>query len=92
VRQFELVGLLIEGRLFDPALFLRSWHHSIARCWQACEPLVRHQRSTQQEPGFGRYFEELQVLARECTTDVRPRLGYDPASVSDSASGQRAGK
>lgn len=80
VRQFELVGLLIEGRLFDPALFLRNWHHSITRCWQACAPLVQHQRSTLQEPGFGRYFEELQVLARECKTDVRPRLGYGPVA------------
>lgn len=80
VRQFELVGLLIEGRLFDPALFLRSWHHSITRCWQACAPLVQHQRTLLQEPGFGRYFEELQVLARECTTQVRSRLGYVPGA------------
>jgi hypothetical protein len=79
-RQFELVGLLIEGRLFDPALFLRSWHHGVVRCWQACEPMVRHQRQQLEEPGFCRHFEELQVLARECTTDVRPRLGYDPGA------------
>lgn len=75
-RQFELVGQLIEGRLFDPDLFLRSWHHNIVRCWQACEPMVLHRRAQLEEPGFGRHFEELQVLARECKTQVRPRLGY----------------
>ena len=49
-RQFELVGLLIEGRLFDPNLFLRSWHHTVAWCWQACVPMVEHQRMQLQQP------------------------------------------
>ncbi len=75
-RQFELVGQLIDGRLFDPDLFLRSWHHNIVRCWQACEPMVRYQRGPLEEPGFARHFEELQVLAGECETLVRPRLGF----------------
>jgi len=75
-RQFELVGQLIEGRLFDPELFLRSWNYNIVRCWRACEPMVLHRRAQLEEPGFGRHFEELQVLARECKTQVRPRLGY----------------
>lgn len=75
-RQFELVGQLIEGRLFDPDLFLRSWHHAIVRCWLACEPMVQYQRGHLEEPGFGRHFEELHMLARERTTQVRPRLGY----------------
>jgi hypothetical protein len=82
-RQFELVGQLIEGRLFDPDLFLRSWHHNIVRCWQACEPMVQHQRVQLEEPGFGRHFEELQVLARECKTQVRPRLGYGAIAPAD---------
>jgi hypothetical protein len=85
VRQFELVGLLIEGQLFDPELFLRSWHHTIARCWQACEPMVHYQRTTLQEPGFGRYFEELQALASGCTPVVQARLGI----AARSASGKR---
>lgn len=63
-RQFELVGLLIEGRLFDPGLFLRSWHRTICRCWAACEELVADRRAKQGDPGFWRHFEELHSLAR----------------------------
>ncbi len=85
MRQFELVGLLVEGRLFDPNLFLRSWHSTIVRCWLACQPLVMHQREELQEPGFGRYFEELQVLARECRPVVTRRLGYGTESANASA-------
>ncbi len=43
VRQFDLVALLIEGRMFDPNLFLRSWQHDIVLCWQACEAQVQRQ-------------------------------------------------
>lgn len=76
VRQFDLVGLLIEGRLFDPQLFLRSWHHDITLCWHACEAAVAEQRSLFQHPGYGRHFEELQAMAKNCDTGVRERLGY----------------
>lgn len=83
-RQFELVGRLIEGRLFDPNLFLRSWHHTVAWCWQACEPMILHQRMQQEQPGFGRCFEELDVLARACKPVVAGQLGYRVV-VSDGA-------
>lgn len=83
-RQFELVGLLIEGRLFDPNLFLRSWHHTVAWCWHACMPMVEHQRTQLQQPGFGRCFEELQVLARTVTPVVAGQLGYQVASDAGS--------
>ncbi len=76
VRQFELVGVLIEGRLFDPNLFLRSWHHTVAWCWQTCQPMVAHQRTQLQQPGFGRSFEELDALARACKPVVAGQLGY----------------
>ncbi len=77
VRQFELVGLLIEGRLFDPNLFLRSWKHDIIQCWQACETGVAEQRTRFQNPGYGRHFEELYALALSCDTSVSRRLGQD---------------
>lgn len=82
-RQFELVGLLIEGRLFDPNLFLRSWHHTVAWCWQACVPMVEHQRTQLQQPGFGRCFEELDALARLCKPVVARQLGYHVVVSSD---------
>ncbi|MEP6971310.1 MAG: hypothetical protein ABJA49_12765 [Betaproteobacteria bacterium] len=77
VRQFELVGLLIEGRLFDPNLFLRSWQHDITLCWQACEPAVLEQRAQFAHPQYGRHFEELHRLAGSCRpADVSQQLGY----------------
>ena len=83
-RQFELVGVLIEGRLFDPNLFLRSWHHTVAWCWQACVPMVEHQRTQLQQPGFGRFFEELEALARLCKpVVVAERLGYHVVVLED---------
>lgn len=81
VRQFELVALLIEGRLFDPNLFLRSWQHDITLCWQACEALVQEQRAQLQNPAYGRHFEELYRLAQGCQTTVRQQLGYEAIST-----------
>jgi hypothetical protein len=75
-RQFELVGLLIEGRLFDPDLFLRSWHHMVVQCWQACAALVTYQRVELQDNGYCRHFEELQVLARARRPVVASQLGH----------------
>ena len=75
-RQFELVGLLIEARLFNPNLFLRSWHHTVTWCWQACAPMVEYQRTQLLQPGYGRCFEELDALARACKPVVAERLGY----------------
>lgn len=88
VRQFELVGLLIEGRLFDPHLFLRSWQHDITLCWQACETAVVEQRAQFQNPSYGRHFEELCRLASTCgQADVRRHLGYE--QVRPGETGQR---
>ena len=79
-RQFDLVGLLIEGRLFDPNLFLRGWHHMVVRCWQACGPMVAYQRGPMQEPGFCGHFEELQALAQDCRPQACAKLGFAVAS------------
>ena len=84
-RQFDLVGLLIEGRLFDPNLFLRGWHREIVQCWQACGALVAHQRGSMQAPGFCRHFEELQALASGCRPVVPQMLGYQHTSGGASA-------
>ena len=62
-RQFELVGLLVEGKLFDPHLFLRSWQPTVQKCWAACEAMVADRRQRQQDPGFWRHFENLNALA-----------------------------
>ncbi len=78
VRQFELVGLLFEGRLFAPNLFLRSWQHDITWCWQVCEARVAEQRLQFENPGYGWYFEQLHALAKLCQSSVRDRLGYEP--------------
>jgi hypothetical protein len=91
VRQFELVALLIEGRLFDPNLFLRSWQHDITLCWQAAEPLVAEQRSSLQNPAYGRHFEELCRLAQGCHATIRQQLGYVPVPVVDGAAVQPPG-
>ena len=88
VRQFELVGLLIEGRLFDPNLFLRSWQHDITLCWQACESAVLEQRVQFQNPAYGRHFEELHHLASTCRqADVSRHLGYE--QIPRGEAGQR---
>jgi len=89
VRQFELVGLLIDGRLFDPNLFLRSWQHDIIWCWQACEAIVAEQRLQFKNPGYGRHFEELHALAKACQGSVRERLGHEPLPLTDSGSPAR---
>ncbi len=85
VRQFELVGLLIEGRLFDPNLFLRSWQHDINGCWQASEAMVAEQRLQFHNPSYGRHFEELHALAKTCQSSVRERLGYEPLPATGSS-------
>ncbi len=38
--------------------------------------MVEQQRTQLQQPGFGRCFEELDALARECKPVVAGRLGY----------------
>jgi hypothetical protein len=86
VRQFDLVALLIEGRLFDPNLFLRSWQHDISLCWQACEAQVQEQRAQLQNPAYGRRFEELHRLAQGCRATVRRQLGYEPVGPDATAS------
>ena len=60
-RQFELVGLLVAGRLFDPALFLESWRPTVHRCWLACQGVVAERRRA--DPGLWRHFEALDALA-----------------------------
>ncbi|MCZ4313830.1 hypothetical protein O4H66_10505 [Comamonadaceae bacterium G21597-S1] len=81
-RQFDLVGVLIEGRLFDANLFLRSWHHAVVAGWEACEPWVRHHRAQSGDGGFMRHFEELCVLARPCRPVVPERLGVTLADAA----------
>jgi hypothetical protein len=88
VRQFELVALLIEGRLFDPNLFLRSWQHDITLCWQATHALVVEHRSRFQNPAYGRHFEELYRLAQGCRATVRQQLGYAPVPAGDATEAQ----
>lgn len=91
VRQFDLVALLIEGRLFDPNLFLRSWQHDIRWCWQACEALVLAQRAQFQNPAYARHFEELHRLAQGCRTTVRQQLGYEAISTGGMPAPAQAG-
>lgn len=97
-RQFELVGLLVEGRLFDPDLFLRSWHGTVQKCWAACAELAIERRSRQQDPALWRRFEELNALAGDCRPSIPARLGYEPMrpgvsapKCSDGCAGQTMG-
>lgn len=83
VRQFDLVGLLIEGRLFDPNLFLRNWQHDITPCWLACESAVLAQRQQLQNTHYGRHFEELYQLAQGCHASVRHRLGFEAVPAGE---------
>lgn len=84
--QFELVGLLVEGRLFDPDLFLRSWYRTVEKCWSACEAMVRDHRIQEKEPDFWQHFEQLHALARGCKPTASDSLGYEPAVPGDPAS------
>lgn len=86
-RQFELVGQLIEGKLFDPNLFLRSWCRTIEKCWVACEAMVIDRRTRQNDPGFWRHFEELNALAKVCRPTIATRLGYESVGANASGSG-----
>ena len=61
-RQFELVGLLVAGKLFDPGLFLQSWQNTVHRCWTACQGVVRERRLRQDDPTLWRHFESLNML------------------------------
>ena len=72
-RQFELVGLLVEGRLFDPDLFLRGWQRTITRCWVACQGVVSDLRLRQQDPGLWLHFEALDALAKAHLGAQAPR-------------------
>lgn len=62
-RQFELVGLLVAGGLFDPGLFLQSWHRTIHRCWAACHEVVADRRQRQGDARLWAHFESLDALA-----------------------------
>jgi hypothetical protein len=71
-RQFELVGLLVAGSLFDPGLFLQSWQNTVHRCWSACQQVVHERRARQDDPGLWRHFESLAGMAqlwRSCGAD-----------------------
>ena len=71
-RQFDLVGQLVEGKLFDPTLFLRNWHPTVEKCWAACEAMVAGQRERRNEPAFCQRFEALNALARACRLAAAP--------------------
>ena len=60
-RQFELVGLLVAGRLFEPTLFLEGWRATVHRCWLASQGVVADRR--REDPGLWRHFELLDGLA-----------------------------
>jgi hypothetical protein len=62
-RQFELVGLLVAGKLFDPGLFLQGWQNTVHRCWSACQGVVLERRARQGDPTLWRHFESLGKLA-----------------------------
>ena len=66
-RQFELVGLLVVGQLFNPDLFLQSWRPTIHRCWLACQGVLADRRRV--DPGLWRHFEALDALA--CAASAR---------------------
>ena len=58
---FELVGLLVAGRLFEPTLFLEGWRATVHRCWLASQGVVADRR--REDPGLWRHFELLDGLA-----------------------------
>jgi len=63
-RQFELVGLLVAGKLFEPGLFLQSWHRTIVRCWAASQGVVHERRARLGDAALWQHFESLEGLAR----------------------------
>lgn len=72
-RQFELVGTLVAGRLFEPGLFLQSWQRTIVRCWGACEAVVQERRLRHGDAALWRHFELLAGMAKEgCGARARP--------------------
>ena len=71
-RQFDLVGQLVDGKLFDPALFLRNWHPTVEKCWAACEEMVVEHRLRRSDATYCRCFEELNSLARTCRLAAAP--------------------
>ena len=71
-RQFDLVGQLVDGKLFDPTLFLRNWHPTVEKCWAACEAMVSGHRQRCNEPAFCQRFEALNALARASRLSAAP--------------------
>ena len=63
-RQFELVGTLVAGQLFEPGLFLQSWQRTIVRCWAACQGVVQERRARHGDATLWQHFESLEGLAR----------------------------
>ena len=63
-RQFELVGTLVAGGLFEPALFLQSWRRTIVRCWAASQGVVQERRARHGDATLWQHFESLERLAR----------------------------
>ncbi len=71
-RQFDLVGQLVDGQLFDPTLFLRNWRRTVEQCWAACEEMVVEHRLRRSDATYCRCFEELNTLARTCRLAAAP--------------------
>lgn len=69
-RQFDLVGQLVDGKLFDPTLFLRNWHPTVEKCWVACEEMVEKRRRN--DPTYCRCFEEINKLAKASRLATAP--------------------
>jgi hypothetical protein len=63
-RQFDLVGTLVAGRLFEPGLFLQSWQRTIVRCWAACQGVVQERRARHGDGALWQHFEALEGLAQ----------------------------
>ena len=63
-RQFELVGALVAGKLFEPGLFLQSWRRTIQRCWSACQGVVQERRRRHGDAALWQRFELLDGLAQ----------------------------
>jgi hypothetical protein len=80
---YDELGLLVQAGGVDEDLLFPAFAASVADCWQAARPLIKHQREAYQDPGRWKAFETLAGTAASCRKPVlgdlaARRLAGDP--------------
>ena len=66
----DQMGILIEERLVDEALFLKAYWNTVLVMWKALEKNIEEERSLRQDyPGYMKHFQALNQKAMKYRDD-----------------------